>query len=154
MNTWLGTLLTPFLPLLLLCGALLAGADPKSGKIELSGEEHSARIIHEFQDDTGFPVPSGAVGLTYAYFPPIDPIVFARFAVNDEGKREIIKRAGEVEACPDFPKGFADARCPWWSIATETTVFSKTGRYREGYMEIHIVQEGSRCLVYIKHFTL
>lgn len=50
MNAWPGPLLTPFLPFLLICVSLLGAADPKSGKIDLSGEGCYGQRIRSAQE--------------------------------------------------------------------------------------------------------
>ncbi len=154
MKFFIGGILAPFYPYLLLLALLFAQIDYDSREFEFVGVQHSDRIISEIKSETNLKIPSDSLGLAYKYLPPIDPIVFAKLQLSEIGKDEFIKNLDGITCYKNFPPNFANSRCDWWKINSENLIFSKTGIMDESYFEVYILKENQTYYLYLKIFTI
>ena len=105
-------------------------------------------------DETNLKIPEGSIGLAYKYFPPIDPMYFAKVQLSEDGKNEFIDNLGEICYYKDFPNDFASDRCDWWKFNTENLIFSKIGILEGYFIEIYILKEDHVYHLYLKKFTI
>ncbi|MFZ5950938.1 MAG: hypothetical protein ACOYXC_09555 [Candidatus Rifleibacteriota bacterium] len=125
-----------------------------SREFEYIGQEHSKEIIVEVKDELNLKIPLDSIGLAYKYFPPIDPMVFAKIQLSESGKDEFIKNLGEITYYKSFPRDFANDRCSWWNIDQESLEFSKIGILNHQFVEIYILKDKEIYYLYIKKFTI
>ncbi len=154
MKSFIFPILAPFYPILLLVLLAVSLTDHHSRTFEYLGKEHSKEIIAEIKEESNFKIPLDSIGIAYKYFPPIDPMFFAKIQLTENGKEEFIKNLDEINYYKDFPKDFANDRCGWWNTNFENLVFSKIGILQGHYVEIYIIKENQIYYLYLKRFTI
>ena len=134
---------------------LLAGCGQDSTEYKLDNSEFSRTHIEQLEKDTGLKFPSGTTGIHYHYFPPIDPIIFAKLKIKPNQRSALESQLPKTPpAGPSFPVGFANQSCKFWPPASKNILKSFKRISGSQYTEIHLVKEGNHLMLYLKVFTI
>jgi len=140
--------------------ALLGCRDLKyTREFELNQTSFEADTLADIEKDTGIDIPDQAKGLKFHYIPSIDPITFAKIAIPQQEEKTITTQLNTLSGIPDFPKDFANDRCPWWPSSSEDTIknalISRNTHKTTGYyIEAYLVRENGQLILYLKYFTI
>ena len=128
--------------------------DPDSHRYSLDEKSFNAAKLADIQEETGIKLPEGSKGVAYQYYPPIDPIVFAKIRIPAEGKQmlaEQIKAFKDVE----FPEGgFAYDSCDWWPPDKKNVILFKRSYHGNWNLEMYLVDEDGTLMFYVEYFTI
>lgn len=137
---------------LLAIALLLSGCRPGLVEYDLDAASIDAGTLSQLETVSGFPLPEGAIGLNYHYSPPIDPVYIAKIEAPVESKASLVSQIEQLSSAP-FQDDFASDRCAWWPRSFENSVVSKQARPDGHYLEVHLMEESQRLVLYIKFFT-
>ena len=112
-----------------------------------------AGAMAKIERESGIDLPDDAQGLSFHHIPPIDPIVFAKIEIPAETEELMKERIGALDGY-SFPEDFANDSCEWWPAAPENVVLSKQAFSNGHYVQLHLVKEKERLILYIKYFTI
>jgi hypothetical protein len=132
--------------------------------IELDGREFTAyslnektfdaKAMAEIKEETGLKIPADAKGLAFQYYPPIDPLTFAKIKIPDAAVALLENQIKSFADSEFSDSGFAYDSCEWWP-PPKKSVFLFKRTYHDGYhMEIHLAEENGYTVLYIQYFTI
>jgi hypothetical protein len=132
--------------------------------VELDGREFTAysldeksfdaKAMAEIKKESGLKIPADAKGMAFQYYPPIDPLTFAKIQIPESGREALEKQIKSFKDTDYHDDGFAYDRCNWWPPAKKSVfLFKRT--YHNGYcMEIHLAKEKGHTVLYVQYFTI
>ena len=120
----------------------------------LDEDSFDTEAMAKIEQESGIDLPDGARGLRFHHKPPIDPIVSAKIEIPADAQDMIAK---QMEALTDAEFGglvLVGDVCEWWPPAPENVVLSKHAYNGRFYVELYLVKEKDRIILYIKYFTV
>jgi hypothetical protein len=137
-----------------LCLAVV-GCGGRRDLTEYSLDEKSfdSEAMAKIQTESGITLPVGSKGLALYHIPPIDPIVFAKIQVPNNAQEPLTKQIESLKKI-EFPNDFAYDRCDWWPPDPSHIVLPKRATSNGYYVELHLVKEKDKFILYIQYFTI
>ena len=133
----------------------LVGCGKYSETLDLDRTSFGADTIKLIEDDCGLSMPAGSKGLAFHYKPPIDPYYFAKLEVPESSKAALQAQIERFTNSTSFPGGFLD--CTWWPRSFEGALSSRQAAVTNSggtfYLELYLMREDGRLILYLKYFT-
>lgn len=139
---------------LVLLSVVLLGCGRGFREYQLNEKSFGPDTLKEIETTAGIHLPAGVKGLKFHYFPPIDPIFFAKIEVPAHEKAAMIAEISRFTDTPQFPDDFAHGICTWWPATFPSALISRKAALGDYFLELYLVEEQSQLILYVKYFTI